>query len=218
MAARPVLSVQYGTNADLIAAIAPLYIKPDALVVDATYGKGTFWKKYRPERLVAHDLYTVDGVDFRQQPEADASVDVGVFDPPYTSTGTASKSTVPDLYNRYGLGAVKGWKALFEMNAGGLKSSPVPLHPGAYLLVTTGDYVESGKRRWGRQHAVTTCAALGLEQVDEIVHVRRRPGPQPRLNLDGTPRRQRTSRQAHTFLLIFRAPGRRRGKVGEWTP
>jgi hypothetical protein len=44
-------------NATLFAeAVAPLYLPADAWVLDPTYGKGGFWKKYMPPRLVAHDL------------------------------------------------------------------------------------------------------------------------------------------------------------------
>jgi hypothetical protein len=75
-------------NATLIAdGVAPLYLPADAVVLDPTYGKGGFWKKYRPPKLIAHDL-KLDGVDFTALPEADDSVDVVAFDPPYKLNGT----------------------------------------------------------------------------------------------------------------------------------
>src|SRR5688572_3505485 len=78
--------VHCATNGPLLAAAAQLWIGPDDLVVDVTYGKGNFWTRYRPGRLVTHDL-ALDGVDFRHLPEAPGSVDVVVFDPPYIPQG-----------------------------------------------------------------------------------------------------------------------------------
>ena len=66
MAARPVLSVQYGTNADLDRRGRAALLEPRRpgrrrhLRPRARSGRST-----GPSRLVAHDLYTVDGVDFR---------------------------------------------------------------------------------------------------------------------------------------------------------
>jgi hypothetical protein len=79
-------------NGPLIAAAATLWIKPDDLVIDATYGRGKFWTCYRPERLVMHDI-ALDGVDFRHLPEADRSVDAVVFDPPYVAPGGRDTSS-----------------------------------------------------------------------------------------------------------------------------
>jgi hypothetical protein len=56
-----------GSNAHLIATIAPLYIMPTDVVPDPTYGEGKWWTDYRPEHLICHDL-ALDGVDFRHLP------------------------------------------------------------------------------------------------------------------------------------------------------
>ena len=77
-----VISVVIGTNADLIAAVSALWIVDGDVVLDPTWGQGAFWRLGSPDGLIAHDLKT-DGIDFRKLPEADASVDVVVFDPPY---------------------------------------------------------------------------------------------------------------------------------------
>ena len=193
-------SVFSGDNAGLIAYVAPLWIPPDALVLDDTYGGGGWWKQWRPERLIAHDRYTLDGVDFRQLPELDASVDVVAFDPPYVSTGNPATSTVPDLYARYGIGQT-GWRATFELVAAGMKEATRVLVPRGRLLVKCCDFVESGQRRWGHDHVVTTARNLGLRQRDEVIHISGT-GPQP-----ARPR-QLTTRRAHSFLCLFETPPR----------
>lgn len=65
---------RWPTNAEFIADAARLYLDPDMAIADATYGKGIWWRAWRPRQLVAHDL-TVDGVDFRALPEPDDTFD-----------------------------------------------------------------------------------------------------------------------------------------------
>jgi tRNA G10 N-methylase Trm11 len=193
--------VRCATNGPLIAAAAQLWIGPDDLVLDATYGRGNFWTKIRPARLVAHDL-ALDGVDFRQLPEGDASVDVVVFDPPYIAQGGRQSSTTPDFLDRYGLVDVpKTVSGLNELVAAGIKEALRVLKPKGRLMVKCMDYINGGKLILGRHHVVTTALALGMEQVDEFIHYSGT-GPQP-------PReRQLHSRHAHNFLCVFQAPAK----------
>jgi hypothetical protein len=72
-------------------------------------------------------------------------------------------------------------------------------------MVKVGDYVSSGKLVLGHHHVVEFGLNLGLEQVDEFVHASGT-GPQPTVNLDGSPRLQVHSRRAHSFLVVFRKP------------
>lgn len=190
-------------NGPLIATAAQLWIGPDDLVVDVTYGRGNFWTKIRPARLVAHDL-AVDGVDFRHLPEPDQSVDVVVFDPPYIAQGGRDTSTTPDFLERYGLVNVpKTVPELNQLIADGITEAYRVLRPKGRLMVKCMDYVNGGRFILGRHHVVTTALSLGMEQVDEFVHYSGL-GPQP-------PREtQEHSRRAHTFLCVFRA---RRGRV-----
>lgn len=210
--------VQSRQNGPLIAAAAQLWIHEGDLVVDCTYGLGNFWSVYRPRRLVAHDLIT-DGVDFCQLPEADASADVVVFDPPYIPQGGRETSTIegprpgggPNIrepeggfLQRYGLfTGPRSVRELDELVAAGMKEANRILAPSGRLLVKCMDYINGSRYVQGRHKAVVTAQALGLVQVDEFVHYSG-VGPQP-------PReRQYHSRRAHTFLCVFQAPKARR--------
>ena len=55
-------SVFQGTNADLMAAVAPYYLTGS--VCDLTYGEGKWWDRFTPDPFVAHDKYKLDGVDY----------------------------------------------------------------------------------------------------------------------------------------------------------
>jgi tRNA G10 N-methylase Trm11 len=184
-------------NGPLLAAAAQLWIAPDDLVMDVTYGRGRFWTRYRPRHLVTHDI-TIDGVDFRHLPEGSSSVDVIVFDPPYIAQGGRETSTIPDMLDRYGLVDVP--KTVPEVNqliADGIQEATRVLRPKGRLLVKCMDYVCSGRLVLGRHHVVTTALGIGLEQVDEFVHYSGT-GPQ------STWERQLHSRRAHSFLCVFR--------------
>lgn len=199
----PVLSVvKARTNGPLIAAAARLWIGPEDLVVDVTYGRGNFWTDYRPEHLTPHDI-ALDGVDFRELPEADGSTDVVVFDPPYIPQGGRETSTAPEFLARYGLLTVaRSTGEMEEVNRRGVAECARILRPGGRLFVKCCDYVNGGEFVQGRHTMVESARAAGLKQVDEFVHSSGT-GPQPSANRDGTPRRQLHSRRAHSFLCIF---------------
>jgi len=201
-------------NGPLIAIAAQLWIRPHDHVVDVTYGRGLFWTHYRPAHLTAHDL-TLDGVDFRHLPEADASVDVVVFDPPYIPQGGRETSTLRNtagitagsnggFLDRYGLlDGPRSRRELDALIADGMKEATRVLRPTGRLWVKCMDYISGGRYCTGRHHVVTTAVDLGLRQVDEFVH-HSGLGPQPDRAV------QQHSRRAHSFLCIFEAPKRRR--------
>lgn len=184
-----------GDNADLIAAVAPLYIAGD--VLDVTYGRGMWWRRHRPENLQAHDI-ALDGVDFRKLPYDDRSWDTVCFDPPYIkSTGTIESSTAPSFRDRFGLDEKRTTAEVGELIVDGLTECARVMK--RYLLVKCMDYSN------GRQfHAVsysTVAAAqqIGLYLHDEIIlHAGPGPGGSHRI-LD-----QRRARRVHSKLLVFR--------------
>lgn len=192
--------VKCRTNGPLISHAAELWIDSDDVVVDATYGKGNFWTVFRPENLIAHDLYVGDGVDFRNLPEADESVDVVVFDPPQIPQGGRDTSTTQDFLDRYGLQGVPKTRAELEvLIAEGMTEASRVLKPRGRLFVKCTDYINGGRFCQERHMVVTTAHFCDLEQVDEFVHYS---GTGPGKN----DRRQLHSRRSHSFLCIFQKP------------
>jgi hypothetical protein len=190
-----ITSVVQGTNGVLIAAAARLgYL--DGPVLDLTYGRGAWWTVYRP-----HELIIFDG-DFTDTDMVDNCCPVICFDPPYISTGTRATSTIPDFYDRYGIGELSGWQAIRKLMEAGFDECSRILAPGGWLLFKCMNYVESGRRVWNVHHFADYGQERGLRLLDEIVHVTGG-GAQPSTNLDGTPREQRHARQVHSTLLVF---------------
>lgn len=194
-----------GTNGVLIAEVAKLGHLQGEVVVDTTYGEGSFWTRYRPEWLIAHDLYKGDGVDFRDLPYDDVSLPVVVFDPPYISTGNRETSSTDDLYDRFGLGDLKGYAAVRKLIDDGLTECARVLAPRGRLLVKCMDYTESGRKNWSTFETYAHADRLGLRMVDRFHHLTGG-GPQPMNNLDGSPREQRTAREVTSMLLVFTKP------------
>ena len=165
------------TNAALIADVAALYFLDTDLVLDPTYGRGKWWTIYHPRTLIAHDLNTLDGVDFRDLPEATDAVDVVAFDPPYVSMGGRETSTLGDMTDRYGM----------------LDAPRTPLDLRAYIrdglaecarvasrlvIVKCQDYISSGRYQPATHWLLEDAGKLGLELIDRFEHITR-PRPQP---------------------------------------
>lgn len=190
------LSVQNGSNADLMAKIAPLYLTGS--VLDATYGRGKWWDRFTPEPFIRHDLHTLDGVDFRQLPEADDSIDTVCFDPPYIPQGGYESSTSQEFVARFGLTGFSR-SELWAMLAAGLsEANRVARH---YVLVKCCDFVNGGSFHVGSHRVLTMADDLGMRCHDLIVH-NTGTGPGGH-NITEIKR----ARRAHSYLLVLTPAG-----------
>lgn len=190
----PILaSVQTGTNADLIAAVAPFYLAGS--VLDVTYGEGKWWTRFTPEPFTKHDLYKVDGVDFRALPEPDASIDTVCYDPPYVPEGGQGTTTAPDYRDRFGLATYRSQAALDALIAEGLAECARVAR--TWLLVKCTDYVNARVFTLGHRKVLDMADALGLSCHDLIVH---HTGSGPGGHNVFTPIR---ARRHHSYLLVF---------------
>lgn len=181
------------TNGHLIAVVAKLYIPADALVVDYTYGRGTWWTIIRPAHFVAHDL-RLDGVDFRHPPEADESVGAAAFDPPYKLNGRPD----PAVDGRYGVDEPTRWQDRIALMLDGVKGIAPTIRPGGVLLAKCQDQVCSGHVRWQSDLITEAAAGCGLVKVDRFDFPDYRPQPEGR--------RQVHARRNTSQLLVFRKP------------
>lgn len=214
------------SNGALIAQVAPLWIRPDDVLVDVTYGRGLWHTDYlHPGPMTRHDLGLAqdavdpDGVDFRHLPEPDGSVDVVLFDPTYVAPGGRETSTLAargaDMWDRYGmLTAGRTPAENHEIIAAGVAEiARVLRRPrqqddgirdgcGGRLLVKAMDYVCGGQLNPGTDWIKTAAAANCLRYVDQVVHLTG-PGPQPQNGADGKPRTQHHTWSVHSVLLVF---------------
>lgn len=197
------------TNAELIVDCVRLgHLRANRLTLDPTFGLGNWWSLWRPERLVTHDKYTLDGIDFRHLPHAADEFEQITYDPPYVSVGGRETTGIPDFHERYGLrGAPKGHGRLQRLIDEGLDEMTRVLRPGTgRLLVKCANYVSGGQLRIGTHDTLTHALGLGLVVVDWFVHVGD-PRPQPE---ERGP--QQHARQNASTLYVLRKPRKRAKK------
>jgi hypothetical protein len=166
-------------------------------VLDLTYGRGSWWTVYRPP-----ELHVFDG-DFTDTGLPDGFASNICYDPPYISTGTKAKSTIPDFYDRYGIGELTGWRAVRKFMESGFDECARMLGPSGRLLMKCMNYTESGRKFFNAPHFMNYGEELGLTVFEEFIHVTGG-GAQPQTNLDGSPREWKHARQVHSNLLVFR--------------
>lgn len=204
-----VASVQTGTNADLIAKVAPLYLTGS--VLDVTYGEGKWWDRFTPDPFTYHDLHKVDGVDFRALPHEDRSFDAVCFDPPYIISGGQS-ATMPGFQDAYGVGGHNlqmtnsegGNKALHDLMQRGLRECIRVSR--CWVLVKCMEFAQGGgvNNAFGSDfhdipYGMTKWAIEGgCIKHDQIVH---HAGSGPGGHNIWTPVR---ARRHHSYLIVFR--------------
>lgn len=168
------------SNAELIADCAALgYISEDGYTLDPTYGRGIWWKKFRPLNLVTHDIRQ-DGVDFCDLPYKEETFDVVAFDPPYVSVGGRATTGIPDLHDRFGL--TDAGRTPIDVQSTicvGLEECYRVLKRRGTLLVKCQDYISSGKFFPGTHYTLTYALSLGFTLVDRLEMVKASPRPQP---------------------------------------
>lgn len=186
---------RWRTNGELIAACAELgYLT--GRVLDPTYGQGTWWSHYCPDRLDASDLDpdkspTGVGVDFTDLPWLAGTFDAVAFDPPYKLNGTPD----PAVDHRYGVDVPASWKERHRLIRQGISEAARVLLPGGYLLLKCQDQVCSGKVRWQTHEFTNHAADVGLELVDRFDMLSYRAQP--------AGRRQVHARRNSSTLLVF---------------
>lgn len=168
----------WNTNAELINDVHRLgYIDSSDLVLDGTFGKGTWWKVWHPDTLVAHDK-KIDGTDFRDLPYPDKTFDVAAYDPPYVSVGGRKTTTIPEMHAAYGMDDAPTSpmevqrlidEGLTEMNR----------LTKRFVLVKCQDYISSGKFFPGTIYTMAhAVGVLDMEIVDRFIMITT-PRPQP---------------------------------------
>jgi len=179
-------------NSHLIYEVAQLgYISVDGPVLDATYGEGTFWKRFTPPHMVKNDLYKRAHMhaDFRKLPVSDGYFDTVVFDPPYKLSGTPA---LGQFDQRYGIDKPVPWQERMNIIIDGAVECLRVTKPGGTLLVKCQDQVCSGRVIW--QTDILTKVLAPAQKID-------------RFDFIYSPRAQRSQEHARrntSQLLVFR--------------
>jgi hypothetical protein len=157
-------------NAELIADLAVLGYLPDP-VIDVTYGKGRFWKLYRPDGLVTNDLDPISDslyhCDFTAMPLDSKSFATVVFDPPYKLNGTASQGGPATSDDDYGVGG--DYRTPDErhdlMYRGMTEAARLARE---FVIVKCMDQVVSGDIKWQTDMMTDHGKTISLNKIDTL--------------------------------------------------
>jgi hypothetical protein len=208
----PVTTVTFGTNEQLIADVAALYLADGDVVADVTYSTGRFWKKTDTSRyqFLASDLMPerphVLGADFRALPYRAGAVDALIFDPPYIHS--PGKGMLATRYNGLATTDMISYADIMQLYKDGMAEACRVLRDGGQLWVKCKDTLASDRQRWSHITIYELAQELGLYSRDLFLLV----PPAPSSVTTGRWARQIHARKVHSYLWIFETGGyKRRG-------
>ncbi len=202
-------------NEEIFPRILSLYIAPDSMVADVTYGKGVFWRNVPVDKYRLFPTDIQHGVDCRDLPYGDGEIDCVVLDPPYMHSpgGTAhsAHAAFERHYRNNGSGNRTDRKyhdavlALYE--DAGAEAYRV-LRENGVLIVKCQDEVCSNRQRFTHVEIMRAYERIGFVAEDLFVVIRQnRPGVSRTV-------RQVHARKNHSYFLVF---WKREGS-GVWEP
>ena len=196
-------------NAEVFPRILELHVPKGAFIADVTYGKGVFWRNVN---LADYDLHPSDlktGVDCRQLPYPDTSVDCVVLDPPYMEglfrnsanslAGAGSYGAFRDRYSN-GQSTSDGPKyhaAVLDLYFKAGAEAARILRAHGILIVKCQDEVSANRQRLTHVEIINEYAERGFFCKDLFVIVRTNRPRVSRL------KKQVHARKNHSYFLIF---------------
>jgi len=160
-----ILSAHRARNADVFPKVLDLHVDRGAKIADVTYGQGTFWEQVPAD---AYDLHATDidpakspdsddGVDCRDLPYADGTLDCVVLDPPYAGGFYDKDRTGGDLIfplkERYGNapdGDLTYHNAVLQIYTEAAKEAHRVLRDDGLLIAKMQDEVNCGENHLTR--------------------------------------------------------------------
>ncbi len=207
--AKVLCSAHVGNNAEIFPQILKLHVPKGATVADVTWGKGTFWKEVKTKdyKLLATDIDS--GVDCRELPYDDDSIDCVVLDPPYmeglyrkSKSHLAGSGTHAAFRTHYSNGDTtnggpKWHAAVTELYFRAGREAYRVLRKKGVLIVKCQDEVSANRQWLTHVEIINEYASLGFYTKDLFVVIRRNRPTVSRL------KKQVHARKNHSYFLIF---------------
>jgi len=208
-----VFSAYQGANNELFPLVLQLYVAPGSIVADVTYGKGVFWKDVPKQDYELRATDIKNGVDCRDLPYEDESIDCVVLDPPYMHTPGGTAHVNHQNYEHYyaNNGSKNGTKkkyheAVLDLYYSAGREANRVLQKNGIMIVKCADEVCANQQRLTHVEVINEYSSMGFITEDLFVLVRRnRPGVSRMI-------RQVHARKNHSYFLVFRKPNGR----GRW--
>jgi len=204
-----VMSAHLGENCDLFPKILALHVPAGAEIADVTYGKGVFWRNVDLSKYTLHASDLQTGVDCRQLPYSDASLDCVVLDPPYMEglyrrseshlAGSGSHKAFREHYSN-GQETTDGPKyhdAVLDMYFRAGREAYRVLRENGVLIVKCQDEVSANRQRLTHVEIIVEYESLGFYTKDLFVLVR------PNRPVVSRLKKQAHARKNHSYFLVF---------------
>lgn len=199
-------------NENVFPKILKLFVAEGSVIADVTFGKGVFWKKVDTSKytLRATDIQT--GVDCRNLPYENESIDCVVLDPPYMEglfrrsqehlAGSGNFAAFREHYSDGSVyeqkeGAPKYHDAVTDLYYKAGEEAYRVLKKNGILIVKTQDEVSANKQHLTHVEIINYYERLGYYTKDLFVLVR-----QNKPNVS-TIKKQVHARKNHSYFLIF---------------
>ncbi len=216
-----ICSAHLGCNDALFPKIFDLHVPVGSTIADVTYGKGIFWKNVNADdyNLLATDIKT--GVDCRDLPYDDGSIDCVVLDPPYMEglyrkkqshlAGSGSYSAFREIYSNGKTiedNVPKYHAAVLDLYFKAGAEAFRVLRDFGVFIVKCQDEVSANLQNLTHVELINEYESIGFYAKDLFVLVRTNKPAVSRIL------RQEHARKNHSYFLVFiktngRSPRRR---------
>lgn len=167
-------SVWLGRDAGLLDAMLAFYAPSAERIVDVCCNTRKMWNGAESAaRVVGYDVDPAMTPDvlacWSELPDAAASVDVLVYDPPHLPVAAASEKSMQRFAADYGLGrSVKG-DNIGLMHAPFLSEAKRVLRPDGLVFAKIKDYIHNHKYQWNLELFNAAVRAVGMTPCDLII-------------------------------------------------
>jgi DNA methylase len=210
-----VLSAYLDGNENIFPKILDLHVPKGSLIADVTWGKGVFWKKVP---IADYEVLSTDvlmGIDCRDLPYEDNSIDCVVLDPPYMEgfyrtendqkAGSGTHSAFSQAYSNgdesnddtQNIGTKKWHAAVTDMYFKASAEAYRVLKKKGVFIVKCQDEVSAGKQWFTHVEIINELEKIGYYSKDLFVIIRTNKPAVSRL------KKQVHARKNHSYFLVF---------------
>ena len=191
-------------NSKVFPLILGLYVSRGSIVADVTYGKGAFWRNVSLGDYFLRATDILEGVDCRDLPYQDGTIDCVVLDPPYMHTpggGThMGQPAFEEHYRNNGTGNntdKKYHEAVVELYKEAGEEAFRVLRERGVFIVKCQDEVCTNRQRFTHIELIQAFEQMGFVAEDLFVVVRQnKPGVSATV-------RQVHARKNHSYFLVL---------------
>ena len=209
------LSAHVAGNAEVFPHVLALHVPEGSVVADVTFGSGVFWRNVQKGKYVLKATDIANGIDCRQLPYEEQSIDCVVLDPPYMEgffrrtefhkAGSGTHSAFRSYYSNGDerpTGSAKWHQAVTDLYFKAGREAFRVLKPKGTLIVKCQDEVSANQQWLTHVEIINEYAKFGFYCKDLFVVVRENRPVIARL------KRQVHARKNHSYFLIFvKIPG-----------